>query len=168
MWAEIGEYLGLGLKKGLEDEQDNVLKTVSNLAQSVTDEFDVEEATLQVDAEGSDMVSHLSNIADKLSGIVAAFRGINEYLSNIEALRIPYIATGEEIPYKTRISASTEPNSTILEMSSDLDETLSDHSYLLRRILELLERAKFGIDNDELAQAIAFALRGATRGYGGA
>lgn len=167
VWAEIGEYLDLGLKKGLEDEQGKVLSTVSDMAKNINEEIDGEKATLQIDAEGDGTVSRLGRISDKLADIVAAFRSINSMLSEMGGIRIPVIASGAEVPYKTRIDADGS-NAAVLEMSSDLDETLSDHTYLLRQILGLLERAKFGIDIDELAQAIAFALRGAVRGYGGA
>lgn len=166
VWAEIGEYLDLGLKKGLEDEQGKVLSTVSDMAKNINEEIDGEKATLQIGAEGDDMVSRLGAISDKLADIVGAFRSINTMLAEMGGIRIPVIASGTEVPYKTRVGADST-NATVLEMSSDLDETLSDHTYLLRQILDLLERAKFGVDNDELAQAIAFALRGAARGYGG-
>lgn len=166
VWAEIGEYLDLGLKKGLEDKQGSVLSTVSDMAKNVNAEIMGEKATLQIGAEGDTMVSRLGIISDRLAGIVGAFQSINSVLSEMGGIRIPMIAAGVEVPYKTRIGADST-NTTTLEMSSDLDETLSDHTFLLRQILNLLERAKFGIDNDELAQALAFALRGANRGYGG-
>ena len=166
VWAEIGEYLDLGLKKGLENEQGNVLSTVSDMAKSINRKISGEKATLRIGTEGDDMVSRLGSISDKLADIVGAFRSINSMLSEMGSIRIPVIASGAEVPYKTRISANST-DTPVLEMSSDLDEILSDHTFLLRQILNLLERAKFGIDNDELARALAFALRGANRGYGG-
>ena len=87
-------------------------------------------------------------------------------LTGMNGLRAPAIATGTEVPYKTRVSSDT--TSPVATLSNDLDERLSDFTFLLRQILDLLERAKLGVDNDELAAALAFALRGESRGFGGA
>ena len=166
VWAEIGEYLDLGLKKGMKDEEHSVLSTVADMAKNINSELGTKQATLQIGAESDALLSRLNGIAERLAYIVNAFRGINDALNRMTVFNIPAIASGAEVPYKTRLSADT-PGTQTVGISDDLDELLSDHSYLLRQILALLERSKLGINSDELAQAIAYALRGATRGYGG-
>lgn len=165
VWAEIGEYLDLGLKKGMKDEEHSVLSTVADMAKNINSELGTEQATLQIGAESDALLSRLNGIAERLAYIVNAFRGINDALNRMTVFNIPAIASGAEVPYKTRLNADT-PGTQTVGISDDLDELLSDHSYLLRQILALLERSKLGINSDELAQAIAYALRGATRGYG--
>ena len=164
-WAEIGEYLDEGLQEGLESQKREVLHTVANLAESVNDELGRDKAMLQIDTASNGLVTELSGVTAKLAEIVTAFRSINAALSDMGGLKIPVIAEGGEVPYKTRVSSET--TNPVLELSGALDERLSDQSYLLRQILDLLERARLGVDNEELASALAFALRGATRGFGG-
>ena len=167
VFAEIGKYIDLGLTEGIEKHERAVLNSVSGMAQDVADQFDAEKATLQIDAEGNGLVNKLSGLTAKLSDIANVFREINAVLASMGGLQVPAIATGTAIPYKTRISADTT-GATTDTTSTILDERLSDFTYLLRQILDLLERKKLGVDNDELAAAIAFALNGAQRGYGGA
>lgn len=166
VFAEMGEYIDLGLANGIDGYEKTVLKTVNNLANDVTDEFDASDATLRIGAEGDGMVNKLSGITAKLSDIANVFHDINTMLTGMNGLRVPAIATGTEVPYKTRVSSDT--TSPVATLSNDLDERLSDFTFLLRQILDLLERAKLGVDNDELAAALAFALRGESRGFGGA
>lgn len=166
VFAAMGKYIDLGLANGIDGYEKTVLKTVNNLANDVTDEFDASDATLRIGAEGDGMVNKLSGITAKLSDIANVFHDINTMLTGMNGLRVPAIATGTEVPYKTRVSSDT--TSPVATLSNDLDERLSDFTFLLRQILDLLERAKLGVDNDELAAALAFALRGESRGFGGA
>lgn len=169
VWAEIGEYLDLGLKKGLEDKQGSVLSTVSDMAKNVNAEVMGEKATLQIGAEGDTMVSRLGIISDRLAGIVGAFQSINSVLSEMGGIRIPMIAAGVEVPYKTRVGETgldLFDSNSFESFSSGIDERMVDQTSLLRRICDLLEKQRGNIDSDELAQAIAFAIRGAARGYG--
>ena len=166
VWEKIGEFLGLGLKNGIKDEERTVLSTVANMASNINDELGSKRATLEIGAETDSLLSRLGGIANQLAAIVTAFRGINDALSRMAVFNIPAIATGSEVPYKTRLSSDSPSNPTF-DIPSDLDEMLSDHTYLLRQILELLRRLKLNISPDELAQALAYAMRGATRGYGG-
>ena len=166
VFAEIGKMLDLGLQEGIEKHERAVLSSVSDMAQDVTDQFDAEEATLRIDTESDGLVSKLSGISAKLSDIANVFREIGAMLTNMGGLTVPAIATGTEVPYKTRVSPDTGGNRDS-GLSSGLDERLADFTYILRQILELLERKKLDVDSDELAAAIAFALNKTQRGYGG-
>lgn len=166
VFAEIGKYLDLGLVEGIEKHERTVISSVSDMANNVADEFDADKAMLHIGAKGDGLVTNLSRITAKLSDIANVFRDINTMLTGMGGLHVPAIATGTEVPYKTRVSSET--TSPVTTLSNDLDERLSDFTFLLRQILDLLERKKLGVDNDELAAALAFALRGEIRGFGGA
>jgi len=166
---EVGQFIGLGLVEGIEETTSTVVKTVKNLADATVDGFD--SSGLSLDVATNDTVSGLDIVASKLSGIAETFKTITTQLTGIGSMGFPAITTGQVIPMKTKIDTSSLPNVSLTgfdSFSNDVDETLSDHTFLLRQILNLLEKAKFGVNNDELAQAIAFALNGAARGYGGA
>lgn len=163
-WAEIGKFLDLGLIEGIEDHKRAVLESVSSMAQDVTGQIEGEGATLPVDAEGDKLINTLSGITAKLSDLATIFRDINSVLLSMGGLLTPAIAAGLDVPYRTRIGTDS---SSITEFSNGLDERLSDLVYLLRQIFDLLDRKPLGVDDDELAAAIAFALRGEARGFGG-
>lgn len=164
VFAEIGRFLDLGLMEGIEDNERAVLTSVSDMAQDVTDQFDAGEATLRIGAEGEGLVSRLTGITARLSDIAGIFHDINAMLSNMGGLLVPNIAAGTEVPYKTRVGSDTPAPTNAT--SGLLDERLADFAYLLRQILDLLERKK-DMDSDELASAFAFALSRMQRGYGG-
>jgi hypothetical protein len=166
VWEKIGVLLDKGLQVGVKREEGTVLSTVSRLAKDVNKELSGQKATLRIGAESDALLSRLNGIAERLANIVTAFQGINSALNRMGGFSIPVIASGSEVPYKTRISADAV-DKLVLDIPSDLDERLSDHTYLLRQILALLERAKMGTNNAELAQEIAYALRGVNRGFGG-
>lgn len=171
VWAQIGEYLDLGLKQGLEDKSRAILATVSNLAQNVSERMAGSEALISADFNGDGALSSLSGIADKLMLIADVFRGISNMITNIGDIRIPAIAYGSAVPYKTRIAdnSGSDPFSgdAFNSFSNGLDERLYDQNLLLNKILDRLEK-NGSVDNRELAQAIALALQGMPRGFGGA
>lgn len=171
VWAQIGEYLDLGLKQGLEDKSRAILATVSNLAQNVSERMAGSNALISADFNGDGALSSLSGIADKLMLIADVFRGISNMITNIGDIRIPAIAYGSAVPYKTRISDSGPDDpftgGAFNAFSAGLDERLYDLALLMREVKELLKNKDF-VDNRELAQAIALALQGMPRGFGGA
>lgn len=166
-WAEIGEYLDKGLIVGLDDEKKHVLSTVANLANDITGQLESENAALGIDVGANELTAGLSGIATQLSDIAATFRAIGASITHAGGFAVPEIATGTAVPYRTRI-ASVETDSTAIEkLSLELDETLSDQTYILRQILELIQRLKLNIDIDSLTEAITGAQRRAERSYGG-
>lgn len=166
-WAEIGEYLDKGLIVGLEDEKKHVLSTVANLANAVSGQLESENSALGIDVGADDLTSSLSEIAAQLTGIAATFRAIGTSITHAGGFAVPEIAAGTAVPYRTRI-APVETDSTAIEkLSLELDETLSDQTYILRQILELIQRLKLNIDIDSLTEAVTGAQRRAERSYGG-
>ena len=163
VWAETGMYLDEGLLDGLKTGEKDVLSMVSDLAKNVSSEAGSEKATLNFDIASNGVLDQISSIADRLSDIALQFKAINAFLTDAGNFNIPIIASGTEIPYKTRIAANT-PSTGGSSFADDLDERLSDQTYILRQILSLIQRFK-NVDGDALLQAIE-ALRTADRSYG--
>lgn len=168
VFAEIGKFLDLGLALGIDKYERNVLSSISNMAENVADEVDTNGVAFKIGTESDGTVAKLSNIADRLSNIANVFREINNTLTSMGGLNIPVIATGTVAPYATRISPaqnSQDDSTGNLSDSIDNSERVYTMVSLLRQILERLER-NGRINNDDLAAAIAFALRGESRGFG--
>ena len=163
VWAETGLYLDEGLLSGLENGEKDVLSMVSDLAKNVSSEVGSEKATLNFDIASNGVLEQITSIADRLSDIALQFRAINTFLTDAGNFNIPIIASGTEIPYKTRIAAET-PGTSAGSIADGIDERLYDQTYILRQILELIRRFK-GVDGDALLRAIE-SLRSADRSYG--
>lgn len=166
--AEMGKYLDLGLAKGIDDYEKTVLSSVSAMASNVTDEVDTYDAVLKIGTESNGLVSNLSNVSAHLSKIAGIFSEINNTLSSMGGMLSPAISTGSVVPYATKISPVQKTTVTDLSGLSDgIDgsERMYDMVSLLRRILEVLED-NGKLDKDELAAALAFAMRGESRGFG--
>ena len=163
VWAETGMYLDEGLLNGLKNGEKNILSMVSGLAKDVGSEIGSEKATLNFNIASNGVLEQITAIADRLSDIALQFRAINTFLTDAGNFNVPIIASGTEIPYKTRIAADT-PGTGGGSFADDLDERLSDQTYILRQILNLIQRFK-NVDGDALLRAIE-ALRMADRSYG--
>ena len=169
VWAEIGEYLDLGLAEGIETTQGDVLKTVSNMARGINDEMDLEEASVSINSGVNSAASELSKVAGILSQIAETFQSITNMLTNIGGLRVPALVSGSIVPSRTAVSGDGEDifNSARFDsFESGLDERLYDQRELLERILSAITNRR-GLDPDEFADAIAFSMSNAIRGYGG-
>ena len=169
VFAEIGKYVDMGLIKGVDGYEKNVLQTVSGLAKDVSEQFAVEDATIRIGTEIGGISSELGRTAQILTGIAETFWNIRTALTGIGGLEIPAIAAGTVVPPRTMIAdALGDPfeSPRFDAFTSDVDERLSDLTYLLRRILELLEHTDLGLDVNELSRALAFALQSRVIGYG--
>lgn len=169
VWAEIGEYLDLGLAEGIETTQGDVLKTVSNMARGINDEMDLEEASVSINSGVNSAASELSKVAGILSQIAETFQSITDMLASIGGLRVPALVSGSIVPSRTAVSGDGEDifNSARFDsFESGLDERLYDQRELLERILSAITNRR-GLDPDEFADAIAFSMSNAIRGYGG-
>ena len=168
VFAEIGKFVDLGLIQGIEDYEKNVLSSVSEMASNVSDEVDTSDATFRIGAESNDLVSNLTNVTTHLSKIAGIFSEINKTLSGMGGMIAPAISTGSVVPYATKVSPTPKTTGTDLSGLSDgidSSERMYDMVSLLRRILEVLER-NGTLDKDDLAAALAFAMRGESRGFG--
>lgn len=101
---QIGENIGLGLAEGIENSEKDANRSVAALAKSTADGFGSQELSFNV--AGSEMVSGLDRVSDKLSAIANTFQAITSMLDAVGSLVVPEIATGTVAPYKTRISST--------------------------------------------------------------
>lgn len=168
VFAEYGKFLDLGLAKGVDKYQRNVLSSVSNMAEKVTDEVDMNDAAFKIGAESNGLVSNLTNVSSHLSKIAGIFSEINHTLASMGSMIAPVISTGSIVPYATKVSPiSTASGFDMNDVTGSIDnsERIYDMDRKLQRIIDWLDRFK-GLDNDELAAALAFAMRGESRGFG--
>ena len=167
-WAEVGEYLDLGLQKGLEDSKSRVLSTVANLAQDVTDEMRLENPSVSLADSLNGTSNEFSRIVTGLSQITLALQNVSKTLMEISGIKMPSLISGSVVPARIAVSDDGDVfNSARFDsFESGLDERLYDQRELLERILIAITN-KRGLDSDELAEAIAFSMGNAIRGYGG-
>lgn len=164
--AEIGRYLDLGLAEGVDKYKRNVLSSVSGMSKDVTKEVNANDAAFRIGAESNGLVSNLTNVSSHLSKIAGIFSEINHTLSNMGNLVTPAISTGSIVPYATKVSPAPKATGADLNnLASGIDERMYDMVSLLRRIIDLMEHSE-KLDKDELAAALAFAMRGESRGFG--
>lgn len=136
---EIGENIGLGLAEGIEGTEKQVNRSVAALAKSTADGFGNQ--NLSFDVSGSEMISGLDRVADKLSAIADTFRAITSMLDNVGALNVPQIAAGTVVPPKVRAGSysGVDPDSGFASFAGDFDGFVSDFLRYNERIIELLE-----------------------------
>ena len=164
--AEIGRYLDLGLAEGVDKYKRNVLSSVSGMSKDVTKEVNTNDAAFKIGAESNGLVSNLTNVSSHLSKIAGIFSEINHTLSSMGSMIAPVISTGSVVPYATRITPAPKATGADLNaLSSGIDERMYDMVSLLRRIIDLMEHSE-KLDKDDLAAALAFAMRGESRGFG--
>ena len=168
-WAEIGEYLDLGLQKGLEDSKGKVLSTVANLAESINDGMTLEEASVNFSDGIDGTTGELSRVANLLSGIAATFQNVTAMLSEIGGFKVPGLINGSVVPARTAVSDGADMfnSSRFDSFTSDLDERMVAQMDVFEEIRDILKRSRLGVDTDQLADAIAFAMGNSIRGYGG-
>ncbi len=164
--AEIGRYLDLGLAEGVDKYKRNVLSSVSGMSKDVTKEVNANDAAFRIGAESNGLVSNLTNVSSHLSKIAGIFSEINKTLSGMGNMVAPAISTGSVVPLATRIAPAPKATGADLNnLASGIDERMYDMVSLLRRIIDLMEHSE-KLDKDELAAALAFAMRGESRGFG--
>lgn len=136
---EIGENIGLGLAEGIEGTEKQVNRSVAALAKSTADGFGNQ--NLSFDVSGSEMISGLDRVADKLSAIADTFRAITSMLDNVGSLNVPQIAAGTVVPPKVRAGSysGVDPDSGFASFAGDFDGFVSDFLRYNERIIELLE-----------------------------
>lgn len=134
VFEAIGAYLAEGLGEGIEDKESAVLRTVSDMAQSITDSMAIDAQEINISGvEGTEdsILGHLTAVADRLSGIAASFMAIDKALANMGGIQIPVMATGTVIPPSTRVGGDWRGS---VESTAD-----PDVKRLLTRIVELLQ-----------------------------
>ena len=129
VFAEIGGYLVAGLDEGIAAEEPAVLRSVADMAQSITDSMEIKAPgieTAEIGETENNMLAHLSAVADRLSGIARTFAAIDKALVSMGGVQIPAMATGTIIPPSTRIAADRD----------SMPETDPELLQLLRKLLD--------------------------------
>lgn len=174
-FAEIGGFMMAGMSNGLNAAKSGVVRTISDIAGSITDGFSgsVAGLTPEIEVSGMAFTSSMDTVANKLSNIALIFQSIADALNAIGGFHLPAVAAGTVIPYKTRVASDSPPtgdSDPITAFTTNFDETMSDQRDLLREIIEVLRKLHLVVDGDSLTRAITSLQRSQERsyGYGGA
>lgn len=168
VFKSIGGFMMEGLNGGIESEEKTVFKTMGNLAKSLAD------STIDgpgIEFAGDAVVTGIDRVADKLSGIAEIFAQIASMLNAIGGFKMPAVAAGTAVPYKTRVAAesvSTSKPDPLTTFTTNFDETMSDQRDLLLELIDVLRKKNLVIDGDSIMRALNYLQRSQLRCYGGA
>jgi len=165
VFASIGEYLMEGLNIGVQDGEGKVFRTVSTIANAITDGMDIES---EINVRGN-LASQLDMLTDKFAGLNTILSSIADTLTAIGGFKLPAVAAGTAIPYKTRVAAespSMGKSDSMTAFTTNFDETMSDQRDILMRIADRLDRLELKIDGDSMEMALTRLQRSRERAYG--
>ena len=159
-----------GMSEGLEDGQGEVAKTISNIAESITEGMG--DASFNVGADG--MVSGMDRVADKLMAFVDRLEAAaNALVDGI--LPQPAIATGAYIPPRTRVDGTSFADDRIIsameQQTKDQDELFSlirGRTDEMIEILQQIARKNMTVDGNSLERTLDSMRRDRLRAFGGA
>lgn len=109
VFAEIGEYLDMGLEKGMNDGERSLLSTAKNIATAVTDGMTPDTPNVQMNVDS--VVGSMQAIISSLGSLAVTFKTIANALTSIGGFTLPNIAAGRVVPYQTKVAANTAPTS---------------------------------------------------------
>lgn len=98
---QVGENIGLGWAEGIEGTESTVLKTVANVAKSITANAEAKMPELQY--SGDTLLTGLDTVASKLSGVADIFQNITNMLTSLPTLSVPDISVGTVVPYRAKV-----------------------------------------------------------------
>lgn len=170
-FAEIGGFMMQGMSNGLEAAKGGVVRTITNIAGSITNGFNGSVASLSPEIEVSSgaLASGMDAVASKLSNIALTFLSIADALTAIGGFNLPAVAAGAVIPYKARVAAESPPtgkSDPVAAFTTDFDETMSDQRDLLMEIIEILRKLRLVVDGDSLTRKVTSLQRSQERSYG--
>lgn len=105
---EVGENVGLGWAEGIEGTAGTVLKTVANVAKSITANAEAKMPDLQY--SGDTLLTGLDTVASKLSGVADIFQNITNMLTSLPTLSVPDISVGTVVPYRAKVEDAKSQN----------------------------------------------------------
>lgn len=107
VFAEIGEFLDMGLEQGIEDGERGLLSTAKNIATAVTDGMTPDSPKVQMNVDS--VVGSMQAVISSLGSLATTFQTIANALTSIGGFTMPQIAAGTVAPYQTRVAAATAP-----------------------------------------------------------
>ena len=167
VFAEIGEYLMLGLGDGVGDKAGNAVKAVSNVATAMSEAMTLDDVTVGYQVENG-----LLTAAEAFSGIVDKLHSLAQIVTSTE-FRFPQISTGTVVPYKVRSvdsAAASEQSAALQQGVADQIEWIKEiWSELqgVRRLLESINRKQLVVDGDSITNYVRQKMRELERNYGG-
>jgi len=107
VFAEIGEFLDMGLEKGINDGERSLLSTAKNIATAVTDGMTPDSPNVQMNVDS--VVGSMQAVISSLGSLATTFQTIANALTSMGGFTVPQIAAGTVVPYQTRVAATTAP-----------------------------------------------------------
>lgn len=140
VFNKLGSYAMEGMQIGLENTGEDAINTVSDIANSITKEGKNANISMSID----NMANGLDATTDKLARIAQIFSDIASTIADMGGLQIPTVASGQVIPYRTKIADS------MTSMSGANESNIEDAIY------NAFSRAMTGSDSQ---QAINITLQ---------
>ena len=124
VFAEIGTYLDAGLEQGIADGQKSLLRTAGDMAEAVTNGMTPDSPDVEMSADA--VVTGMQAVISGLNDIAVTFKTIADTLTATGGFRMPQIAAGTVVPYRTRISDQTASQDTTEAANEVLSRILSE------------------------------------------
>lgn len=134
---EVGENVGLGWAEGIEGTAGTVLKTVANVAKSITANAEAKMPELQY--SGDTLLTGLDTVASKLSGVADIFQNITNMLTALPTLSVPDISVGTVVPYRAKVEDIKSQNEAPTDFSSGMK--LLDAISMFQQMFEMVIQA---------------------------
>ena len=110
VFAEIGEFLDLGLEQGMHDGERGLLSTAKEVATAVTEGMTPDTPNVQMNVDS--VVGSMQAIIGSLGSLALTFQTIAQALNSIGGFTLPNIAAGKVVPYQTKVAANAAPAGT--------------------------------------------------------
>lgn len=110
VFAEIGEFLDLGLEQGMHDGERGLLSTAKEVATAVTEGMTPDTPNVQMNVDS--VVGSMQAIIGSLGSLAVTFQTIAQALNSIGGFTLPNIAAGKVVPYQTKVAANAAPAGT--------------------------------------------------------
>lgn len=130
VFAEIGEFLDMGLEQGMNDGERSLLSTAKNIATAVTDGMTPDSPNVQMNVDS--VVGSMQAVISSLGSLATTFQTIANALTSMGGFTMPQIAAGTVAPYQTRVAATTAPAEDIDGVTAYLLGILSELQALAR------------------------------------
>lgn len=126
---QVGENIGLGWAEGIEDTKDDVINTVENISDAISNEA----ADAQINADANVLVDGMQTVIGGLSEVATTFKTIADTLAGIGGFKMPQIAEGTVVPYQAKAAANAAP------AEDDTDSVTSGLNSILAELQSLAE-----------------------------
>ena len=104
VFAEIGEFLDMGLSQGMQDGERGLLSTAKQVATAVTEGMTPDTPNVQMNVDS--VVGSMQAIISSLGSLATTFQTIANALTSIGGFTLPNIAAGTVVPYQTKVAAN--------------------------------------------------------------